>query len=216
VLNFFWPVLAGYLIGSFPTAFLAVRWRSGVDIRDAGSGNVGTLNSYQVTRSRTVGLTVLLVDVLKGAGAVLAGRALVPELPFIGGAIAGTASVLGHSYPVWLRFRGGRGLATAAGAMGSVSLALVGAWMLVWGVGFAGTRAVNVASFVACVLTGAALVSVPDAVLGFAVPDGATSRGLRAFGVLVLLVMLSRLIGPAREFLRDRRVRRTTGGGESS
>jgi glycerol-3-phosphate acyltransferase PlsY len=212
----FWPVIVGYIIGSFPTAFLAVRWKSKADIRKTGSGNVGTLNSYEVTRSKAVGLTVLVVDVLKGASAVALGWTLVPGLPFVGAAFAGTAAVIGHSYPIWLLFKGGRGLATAAGAMGSLSFPLVGAWLAAWGIGFAITRAVNAASFIACVLLLGLLLAVPDEVIRAVLPEGATTRGLRAFGVMVLLVMLTRLIGPFREFLRDRRAQRISERGEGS
>ncbi len=214
--NVFWPLIVGYLIGSFPTAYLAVRWKSRVDIRKAGSGNVGTLNSYEVTRSKAVGLTVLLVDVLKGAAAVAVGQRLVPGLPFVGAALAGTAAVIGHSYPVWLLFKGGRGLATAAGAMGSVSFPLVGTWLAAWGIGFAITRAVNAANFLACVLLLGLLLAVPDEVMKAVLPEGGTTRGLRTFGVMVLLVMLTRLIGPFREFLGNRRAQRVPERGEGS
>jgi acyl phosphate:glycerol-3-phosphate acyltransferase len=208
VFNLFWPVIAGYLIGSFPTAYLAVRWKSNVDIRKTGSGNVGTLNSFQVTRSKAVGVTVLIVDVLKGVVAVMVGRMLVPGLPFVGVAFAGAAAVVGHTYPIWLLFKGGRGLATAAGAMGSVSFPLVAAWMAAWGIGFAFTRVVNVASFAASLLMLGLVVLVPDEVIRAVLPEGATTRGLRTFAVMILLVMLTRLIGPLREYLRDRRAKR--------
>lgn len=214
--NLLWPIVAGYLIGSLPTAYLAVRWKSRVDIRTAGSGNVGTLNSYQVTGSKAVGLAVLLVDVLKGVVAVLVGRALVPALPFIGAAVAGPAAVLGHAYPFWLGFKGGRGLATAAGAMGLVSFPLVAAWMAGWGIGYALTRAVNVASLISCVLMLALLIAVPDQLVTAVLPAGATTRGLRTLGVLIVLVMITRLIGPLKEYLRERRATRMTEGGEGS
>jgi acyl phosphate:glycerol-3-phosphate acyltransferase len=216
VFNLLWPVIAGYFIGSIPTAYLAVRWKSNVDIRKTGSGNVGTLNSFQVTRSKAVGVTVLLVDVLKGVVAVMVGRTLIPGLPFIGAAFAGAAAVAGHAYPIWLLFKGGRGLATAAGAMGSVSFPLVAAWMAAWGIGFAFTRAVNVASFVASLLMLGLVLLVPDEVIRAVLPEDATTRGLRTFAVLILLVMLTRLIGPLREHLRDRREKRFAERGEGS
>jgi glycerol-3-phosphate acyltransferase PlsY len=207
VLNLVWPLIAGYLIGSFPTAYLVVRWKSRRDIREMGSGNVGTLNSYEVTGSKAVGLIVLIADTLKGVLAVLVGRGLIPGLPFVGAAFAGTAAVIGHSYPVWLLFKGGRGLATAAGAMGVLCPPLVAAWLLLWGMGYAFTKAVNVASVIACAVLLAALLSVPDDAIRAVLPDGATARGLRAFGVLLLIVMLTRLAGPLREYLRGRRAR---------
>ncbi len=208
--NVLWPVIVGYLIGSFPTAYLAVRWKSKLDIRKTGSGNVGTLNSFLVTRSKAVAVTVLLVDILKGVVAVLVGRTFVPGLPFVGAAYAGTAAIIGHCYPIWLLFRGGRGLATAAGAMGVVSVPLVGAWMAAWGIGYAFTRTVNVASFIACILVLGLLTMVPDEVVRAVLPEGATTRGLRTFGIMILLVMLTRLIGPFREYLRSQKGRRTS------
>jgi glycerol-3-phosphate acyltransferase PlsY len=215
VINLVWPIIAGYLIGSIPTAYLAVRLKSRKDIRTLGSGNVGTLNSYQVTGSKAVGLIVLVVDILKGIAAVMVGQALVPPLPFVGASFAGFAAVTGHSYPVWLRFRGGRGLATAAGAMGILSPPLVGAWMALWGIGHALVREVNVASAVACVLLGAALMAVPDGTIRTILPAGATTPGFRVYGVLLLVVMLSRLVGPLREYLRDRRNAQVSERGES-
>ncbi len=134
----------------------------------------------------------------------------------MGAAFAGTAAVIGHCYPIWLLFRGGRGLATAAGAMGVVSVPLVGAWMAAWGIGYAFTRTVNVASFIACILVLGLLTIVPDEVVRAVLPEGATTRGLRTFGVMILLVMLTRLIGPFRDYLRNLRAQRRSKGGEGS
>jgi len=221
VFNSLLPFIVGYLIGSLPTAFLAVRWKTRLDIRKTGSGNVGTLNSYLVTRSKTVAVTVLFVDILKGVVAVLVGPTFIPGLPFVGAAFAGVGAVIGHCYPIWLLFRGGRGLATAAGAMGVISLPVVGAWMAAWGIGYAFTRAVNVASLIASILVLGLLTTVPDDVVRAVLPEGASTRGLRTIGVMILIVMMTRLIGPFREYLRDRKARRTSArrtaeGGEVS
>src|SRR5512147_2237624 len=106
----------GYLIGSVPWAFILVRLRSNRDIRKEGSGNVGTLNSYVVTGSRKVGVAVLLLDLAKGFAAAEFGR-MVGGGDFSTAAVGLLAAILGHNYPVWLRFKGGRGLAPAAGGM---------------------------------------------------------------------------------------------------
>ena len=104
-------VLAGYLIGSIPFALLLAR-RWGSDLRTVGSGNLGAAN---VMRSSgvTAGVLVAVLDMTKGAASVwLAARMSAgAELP----AAAGLAAILGHIYPVWLRFRGGKGVATACG-----------------------------------------------------------------------------------------------------
>lgn len=105
-------VLFGYLLGSVPFAFVLAR-RRGVDVRLAGSGNVGAANVLR-TSGVGVALAVMALDVCKGAGSVLMAQRWTSgeAAP----AMAGLAAVIGHIYPVWLRFRGGKGVATAAGA----------------------------------------------------------------------------------------------------
>lgn len=105
-------IAVGYLFGSVPFAFvLSRRWR-GIDIRRAGSGNVGAANVLRTSGVRAA-LLVMALDVCKGAGSVLLVQrwAMGEAAP----AAAGLAAVIGHVYPVWLRFRGGKGVATAAG-----------------------------------------------------------------------------------------------------
>ena len=108
-----WLPVAGYLLGSIPFAFLLARRMGGVDVRVAGSGNVGAANVLRTTRA-SVAIAVVALDVAKGSAAVwLAG-----ELGAGASTRAATAlaAVVGHVYPIWLRFRGGKGVAVAAGA----------------------------------------------------------------------------------------------------
>lgn len=104
-------ILIGYAVGSLPLGFLVARRAAGVDLRQVGSGNVGATNVYRAAGlSRAI--AVMLLDMAKGAAAVvLAGGGT-------NGAAAGVAAVVGHVYPVWLRFRGGKGVATASGVFG--------------------------------------------------------------------------------------------------
>lgn len=104
-------LLGAYLIGSFPTAYLAGRYVQGIDIRRHGSGNMGTMNAKAILGWRWA-IIVFLFDVLKGILAVC--------LSFPSGIdpiLAASAAAAGHCYPVWLGFRGGKGLATALGAV---------------------------------------------------------------------------------------------------
>jgi glycerol-3-phosphate acyltransferase PlsY len=123
--------LAGYLLGSIPTGFLAVKVAAGKDIRSEGSGKTGGFNTYTVTRSRWVAIGVGIFDGLKGLAASLGGMIAAPNDPTIQG-IAIIGALLGHNYPVWLRFKGGRGLATVAGALFVVSEFLVLFWCTMW------------------------------------------------------------------------------------
>jgi acyl phosphate:glycerol-3-phosphate acyltransferase len=107
VSGFFPAILIGYAVGSLPIGYLVARRRGGVDLRRVGSGNVGATNAYR-TSGLALAIAVLLADIGKGAVAVLLAGNASP-------AAAGVAAVVGHLYPVWLRFRGGKGVATASG-----------------------------------------------------------------------------------------------------
>lgn len=109
----------GYLIGSIPVASLLTRVR-GVDILNVGTGNPGTANVFREI-SRLLGATVLALDALKGFAAVTVSSALDVEPEMV--AAAGGAAIAGHWYPLFLRFKGGAGLATAVG--GGIALAPV-------------------------------------------------------------------------------------------
>jgi glycerol-3-phosphate acyltransferase PlsY len=115
-------VIASYLLGSVPTGLLLGK-ALGVDIRTSGSGNIGATNVYR-TLGRKVGIATLLCDCLKGLIPVLAARWL--GLPDIWTAAAGFAAFFGHVYTVFLRFKGGKGVATALGVfLGAAPLAVL-------------------------------------------------------------------------------------------
>jgi len=116
-------IVVGYLLGTFPSADLVTRLatRGRVDIRAVGSGNPGTLNA--IHELGTVwGVVVLVLDVAKGVGAGLAGWALGGDA---GAYLGATAAIVGHIFPVWTGFRGGKGVATAGGACIAVFPAFV-------------------------------------------------------------------------------------------
>jgi glycerol-3-phosphate acyltransferase PlsY len=104
-------VFLGYLAGSVPFAFLLAR-RAGIDVRVAGSGNVGAANVLRTTGPWR-GVIVMALDVTKGALAVLLAYVTAGGAPVA--AASGAAAIVGHIYPVWLRFHGGKGVAVAAG-----------------------------------------------------------------------------------------------------
>ena len=124
-------VVLGYLAGSVPWGVLLARRLRGVDVRAAGSGNIGATNVARVA-GRGVGAAVLLLDALKGALPVALARALVPQDAGLHAAV-GMAAVLGHVFPVWLRLRGGKGVATALGVLGVLlplsALAAAAVWL---------------------------------------------------------------------------------------
>ncbi|MCC7415996.1 MAG: glycerol-3-phosphate 1-O-acyltransferase PlsY [Acidobacteria bacterium] len=105
-------IAAAYLIGSIPFALLLARRWGGADLRRIGSGNLGAANVLRAT-GITAGVLVAALDILKGALSVLVAERLAGG--GAGPAAAGFAAIVGHVYPVWLRFRGGKGVATACG-----------------------------------------------------------------------------------------------------
>ena len=109
---------AGYLIGSVPIGLLAGKAIRGVDVRDLGSGNIGTTNVYRILGPSAAAVTFAL-DVAKGAGAVVLAEKMGADRT--GQAAAGLAAVVGHSWPLFARFRGGKGVATGFGAILIVS-----------------------------------------------------------------------------------------------
>jgi acyl phosphate:glycerol-3-phosphate acyltransferase len=107
-------ILIGYAVGSLPIGYLVAQGAGGVDLRRVGSGNVGATNVYR-TSGLPVAIAVMLADMAKGAAAVLIAGAGTDA------AAAGVGAVIGHIYPVWLRFRGGKGVATASGVFAVLS-----------------------------------------------------------------------------------------------
>ena len=106
-------LLASYFVGAIPTSYLVGRWARGIDLREHGSRNLGATNLYRTLGWRFA-VPVGLFDVAKGAAPVLLFGPRVPEVPYF--AIwCGLAAVLGHVFSVFVRFRGGKGVATAAG-----------------------------------------------------------------------------------------------------
>ena len=139
-------VVAGYLIGSIPFGLLLGRVRRGLDVREAGSGSMGTTNVLRVVGPGAAAATFAL-DVGKGAVAVRCARALGNGAT--GEVAAGLAAMVGHSWPVLAGFRGGKSVATAFGGLLELSPE-ASAWAVTGGVGaLAATRTVSVASLAA-------------------------------------------------------------------
>lgn len=103
-------ILLGYLLGSIPFGVLLTRLAGAGDLRQIGSGNIGATNVLRTGRKGLAAATLLL-DLLKGSAAVLLAAMVLPG----GGVLGGVAAFFGHCYPVWLRFRGGKGVATMMG-----------------------------------------------------------------------------------------------------
>jgi glycerol-3-phosphate acyltransferase PlsY len=145
--------LLGYLLGSIPAGYLAGRI-AGIDIRNAGSGNIGATNVVRVLGKR-YGYPVFAIDFLKGVIAVVIATAVARNMDLAErwvqgfGVTAGVCCVMGHAFPIWLKFKGGKGVATSIGVifglMPLAALIVLGVWIVTFELG----RYVSVASIIA-------------------------------------------------------------------
>jgi glycerol-3-phosphate acyltransferase PlsY len=161
-------LVVAYLLGSIPTAFLLVRLLGRGDVRTIGSGNVGATNTLRAAGWRA-GLVVLTIDVAKGALAVGVMRQATDEPAWAGA--AGFAAVVGHCFPVWLSFSGGKGVATAVGAFAMVVPAALAIAAAVWLTVMIASRYVALASATAALTLPVAVQVLgrpPRAVVGWA------------------------------------------------
>jgi glycerol-3-phosphate acyltransferase PlsY len=209
--NYFFMVLGvslvGYLFGSLPTGHLVGRFL-GVDISKHGSGNIGATNVLRVL-GRRWGYLVFFIDTLKGFLAVRTAFYLVQiakidvERIELVGILAAITCILGHTFPIWLDFKGGKGVATSAGALLGLMPAAIVAIFFVWLIIFQLTRYVSVASI------GAAL-ALPVVVGILILRKSVTDAALLYFSILIAGVViwrhrsnLKRLInGTERRFSR--------------
>lgn len=171
--------LGGYLLGSIPFGVIATRLGGAGDVRRIGSGNIGATNVLRTGR-RDLALITLIGDAGKGAAAVLLANYWLGDRWSV---VAGAAAFLGHLFPIWLRFRGGKGVATFFGvllaAAPAAGVAAAAAWLAVFALG----RISSVAALAAAALS-------PVFVYGFA--ETAHERLWLAVGMMLLIVLRHR------------------------
>ena len=139
-------LLIGYLLGAIPFGVLLTRWFGAGDLRQIGSGNIGATNVLRTGRKGLAAATLVL-DALKGVAAVLIGGALMP-----GGELLGAVGAFyGHLFPVWLRFQGGKGVATLLGICFALDWRIGAIYVVCWLGGMALTRISSVGGLVAAV-----------------------------------------------------------------
>ena len=181
--------LVGYLFGSLPTGHLVGRFL-GVDISKHGSGNIGATNVLRVL-GRRWGYLVFFIDTLKGFLAVRAAFYLVQSAKIgverieLVGILAAITCILGHTFPIWLDFKGGKGVATSAGALLGLMPAAIVAIFFVWLIIFQLTRYVSLASI-------GAAVALPAVVGILILRKFVTDTALLYFSVLIAGVVIWR------------------------
>lgn len=170
-------VVGAYLLGSVPSALLVVWLMTGRDIRKLGSGNIGATNATRAGGLRA-GVVVTIFDVAKGALPVWAMSVFHPASAWLVATML--AAVVGHCFPIWLKFRGGKGVATAFGAFLVLSPWSAAAGMVLWLIVLVIWRRVSLASMVASAAFPLLLVIIDD-------PTPVILAGVSAASVLIVL-----------------------------
>ena len=202
-----------YLIGSIPSAFLVLKKFHGKNIMDEGSGNVGAMNSFDVTGSKMTGFVVFAFDFLKGFIPV-AVLIFVFDLylPYI--MIPAVMLVIGHNYSIFLKFKGGRGLATAAGASMLINYSLMVIWCFLFVATFLIKRNVHWGNVIATILMPLMVYILSGFILQFTlgyidVGSGgyytALEEQLFVFSSSISLIILLKHINPIVELLKKKK-----------
>ena len=201
ILSFIVAVVA-YLIGCIPTAYLLVRLKAGADIRAVGSGNMGGMNSYEVTGNKWIGIVVALVDAAKGFLAVQ--LALWIGGSFFDVALAAVFVVMGHCFNAFFSFGGGRGLATGFGVACGINPLPLMLWSAMYLTGyFAIRRDVHVGSVSGTLGTMILLFTTPSVIITnlMLIPQYDVSQ-FKLMIFLINIIIFIRHIEPMRELFR--------------
>jgi acyl phosphate:glycerol-3-phosphate acyltransferase len=196
-------IFGGYLFGSIPTAYLIIRRRAGIDIRKNGSGNVGAFNAYDVTQSKKIGIIVGVLDGVKGFIVALAAWQLLGG-SFWNQSVAMCSALIGHNYPIWLRFRGGRGLALAAGGMFAIGISYTIVWCVTWFIAFESVKNILKANIVAIIFTPIIMLIIPSAWIEAVMVRNISATDYRIFSFIMSSIHLLSHWQPLKEIIRHK------------
>lgn len=196
-------LLIGILLGSFPTAYIILKKYRNIDITENGSGSVGAMNSFRLSKSKVLAFSVFLIDFLKGMITVYLIELIFGDL-FILKMIGLIGAVSGHCYSFWIKFKGGRGLATTAGGAVLISLPLVGIWIFMWLIAFAFRRSIHFANFSSSLLTALLALTSADILNKYTIPGADTNFEFSLTVVFLLIIILIKHIEPMKIYLKQK------------
>jgi glycerol-3-phosphate acyltransferase PlsY len=195
--------ILGYFLGSFPTAYVLLKKR-GIDITKAGSGNVGAMNSYEVTNSKVIGVIVLLIDSLKGFLSVYIVGLIYPE-NFAYQGIALIFAIFSHCYNPWINFNGGRGLATATGGIIKIFYPLLFVWLVLWLLTYLMKKNIHLSNIAATILSMLIVFNNAELSLKYCSPKPVSSESLVLVVTMGLLIILTKHIEPLKELIKEQK-----------
>lgn len=202
-MEYFVSAIIGFLLGSFPTAYILMKKKNGLDITKNGSNNVGAMNSYEVSDSKALGFVVFLIDFAKGIIAVYLSHLFFGE-QFLPSVVALIFAVLAHCYSPWIKFKGGRGLATAAGGATLLFPMVLFLWIFFWAIGFAFRKNIHFSNIISTLLTGAISISSASIINSekwFANPPAENDLAFTIAVNIIMIIILSRHVKPLMDYI---------------
>jgi glycerol-3-phosphate acyltransferase PlsY len=196
-----------YLIGSLPTAYILVKLKHKKNLTIEGTGNIGARNTFDVTNSKLDGVIVLAIDFLKGFVPVLLflkSTDFAPELVMFPSLFL----LIGHNYSVWLKFKGGRGLATAAGIMAVINFTLIILWLIFYFLLSRIIKDIHISTVIALIILPVSIIFLQDFILKFNYPSlhvlSNQFQFLFSFCSSICIIVLIKHINPVLEFFNKK------------
>lgn len=193
-------IIFAYLIGCLPSAWFVTKYFFGKDIRKEGTGNIGAMNTYDVTGSKISGFLVFFMDFLKGMLTVYL-VILIFDSDFYFVRLAGIFAVIGHNYNVFLTMKGGRGLSTSAGVLSLINPISIFLWIIMY---FTSKKVINdnvhIGILGGCVGSIILLIGFPEA--GLKATATLTTFDIlpfKIFHILICVIIISKLIKPLQK-----------------
>ena len=204
-MEYFISSVVGYIFGSFPTAYLLLKKTRKIDVSENGSQNVGAMNTYKVSKSKSLALIVMIIDMAKGALSAFLTIQLLGE-SFIIPALASIFAVLGHCYSPWLQFKGGRGLATAAGCCAIIFPYLLLIWVVLWLIFYLIKKNVHFSNISASIMSVILVFNTIDTAIKYSYPTAPDVSVLILFVVGGMTIILIRHVDPLKELIYEKKI----------
>jgi glycerol-3-phosphate acyltransferase PlsY len=199
-MEFLFSFIIGYILGSVPTAYLILKKSKDIDITNSGSGNVGAMNSFEVTKSKSLGILVFLIDFLKGFLPVIIVM-LIFNINFSLAALALLFSIFSHCFNPWIKFKGGRGLATAAGGIIVLYPVLLVAWIFFWLIAYLLKKDILISNILSTILSFLFVLTTQQYFISYAYPKPVMVNELILFTSAGLVIIFIKHIEPLKEII---------------
>lgn len=196
-------LIIGYLLGSIPTAYLLLK-RRGLDITMEGSGNMGAMNTFDVTGSKNTGILVFLIDALKGLLSVYIPLLIFP-INFMFPALGLIFAVLAHCFNPWIGFKGGRGLATSLGGAILIAPYMAVIWISAWIMIYLIKKDIIAGNIFATVIVVPVVAIFSEIAFRFSFPTPDSISTMILFVFTILILIFVKHIGPLLDLINKRK-----------